>query len=68
MSEERREGNIQMAADIGYMRGVLEGLAGPQGRITKLESAATRNWWMTYVVTPALFIGHAIARNMGARI
>lgn len=37
-------------------------------RVDKLEAAQTRQWWMTYVVTPCLFVAHAIARNMGAKI
>ena len=43
---ERRQGNEQMASDIGYIKGMLESLAGPEGRITKLEAAQTRQWWL----------------------
>lgn len=53
---ERREHNDQMAQDIGYMKGLLEGLAGPDGRVTKLEESRDREWWMTYVITPALIL------------
>ncbi len=49
--------------------GVLHELKGNmEPRIKALENAATRNWWMTYVVTPILMIGHAIARSLGAKI
>lgn len=68
MMTERRQHNDKMAEDIGYMRGLLEGLAGPQGRVTKLEAAATRNWWMTYVVTPFLFLAKGIAVHFGAKV
>lgn len=65
---ERREGNQQMSEDIGYMRGLLEGLAGPEGRVTKLERSAERNWWMTYVITPTLFIAKGIAGHFGVKV
>lgn len=66
--QERRAHNEQMASDIGYIRGVVESLAGPEGRITKLEKAAERQWWVTYVVTPAIIaVGHA-ARAFGVKI
>lgn len=68
MSEERRSHNLQMAEDIGYMKGLLEGIAGPDGRITQLEHASTRNWWVTYVVTPLLFLASATARHFGVKI
>lgn len=37
-------------------------------RVEVLESAARHNWWMTYVVTPSLFIAHATARHLGVKI
>jgi hypothetical protein len=37
-------------------------------RVEVLESAARNNWWMTYVVTPLLFVAHATARQLGVKI
>jgi len=37
-------------------------------RVDKLESAQNRQWWMTYVVTPTLVLGHAMARKFGVNI
>lgn len=39
-----------------------------EARVSSLERAATRNWWMTYVVTPFLMIAHAVARHFGVRV
>lgn len=72
MSEEhheRREYNIQMASDIGAMKAMLEGLAGPQGRVTALEesakSAETRQWIHTAVVIPVVTALHLGAKKLG---
>lgn len=37
-------------------------------RIKSLENAQTRNWWMTYVVTPVLFLASSTARHFGVRL
>lgn len=65
---ERREFNFEMAQTLGRIEEKLDSLGGPTGRVTKLEDAQKRHWWFSYVVTPALFIGHTIARQLGARI
>ena len=56
------------ARTLGEVKSDIASLTGPQGRVTTLEHSATRNWWMSYVVTPCLMIAHAVARSMGARI
>jgi hypothetical protein len=48
---------------------VLHELKGSmEPRVKALETAATRNWWMTYVVTPILMIGHALLRKFGVQV
>lgn len=69
MSEERRAQNLQMAEDIGSIKAMLEGLAGPQGRVTKIEEsqdrAETRQWIHTAVIVPIVGAAHVIAHKLG---
>lgn len=65
---ERRQHQEQMATDIGYMKGLLEGLAGPEGRVTKLENQHERQFWVSYVVTPVLILASHIARSFGVKV
>ena len=66
---ERREYNIQMAEDIGSIKAMLEGLAGPQGRVTKIEDdmsrAETRQWIHTAIIVPVVSAAHVIAHKLG---
>lgn len=66
--QERRQHNGQMAEDIGYIKAMLEGLAGPTGRITKLEEAQTRQWWLMVGIGPALAIFHQALRKFGVNV
>jgi hypothetical protein len=65
---ERRQYNLEMAQAIGRIEGKLDSLCGPEGRVTKLENAQTRQWWLTAVVVPILAVAHAFARKMGVNI
>jgi len=72
MSEEhreRREYNLQMAEDIGSIKAMLEGLAGPQGRVTALEddakTAERRQWIHSAVVIPLVTAFHLGAKKLG---
>jgi len=65
---ERREHNYQMAQDIGYIKGMLEGLCGPEGRVTKIEAAQARHWWLTVAIGPALAILHQVLRKVGVNV
>lgn len=56
------------ARTLGNIEGNVAALAGPVGRVTQLENASTRNLWVTYVVTPILFIATATARHFGVKI
>lgn len=66
---ERREYNIQMASDIGEIKGMLEGLAGEHGRVTALEKAQdraeNRQWIHTAVVIPLVTALHLGAKKLG---
>ncbi len=66
--QERRERNEQMAEDIGYIKAMLEGLCGPQGRVTTLEKHQDRQWWITVLIAPVLAIAHAVARKFGVNV
>jgi hypothetical protein len=68
MSHERREFNTEMATAITRIEGKLDSLCGPEGRVTKLEKAQTRQWWFTVVVSPFLAIAYAIARKLGVTV
>ena len=68
MSEERRALNLQMAEDIGYIKGKLDSLCGPEGRVTQIEKSQTRQWWFSAVVAPFLVIAHAVARKLGVTV
>ena len=51
---ERRAHNTQMAEDIAYMRGILEGMVETNkakhdaidSRVSSLERTNTRQWWL----------------------
>jgi len=66
---ERREYNMQMASDIGEIKGMLEGLAGEHGRVTMLEQAQDRaelrSWVQTAVVVPVVAALHLGAKKLG---
>lgn len=66
---ERREHNLQMADDIGQIKGMLEGLAGPYGRVTKieqgLERAENRQWLHSAVVVPIVGAAHVLLHKLG---
>jgi hypothetical protein len=76
MSEERRQYNNQMfdtlnaiSGDIGQIKGALEALSGPQGRITSLEedlkTLDRRGWIQTAVIIPVVTALHLTARKLG---
>lgn len=37
-------------------------------RVTKLEDAQTRHWWVSYVITPIVIVISSVARAMGVKI
>jgi hypothetical protein len=67
--QERREYNLVMAQDIGEIKAMLAGLAGPQGRVTALEKAQetsdTRFWIQTAVLIPLFGTMHAVLKKIG---
>lgn len=57
---------IEIAQAVGRMEGKLdEALKSDRERITKLETAQTRAWWMTYAVTPFLLVAREAVRKLG---
>lgn len=76
MQEERRQ-SVSLSNDLLLQildqqktdSGVLHELKGDIGnRVKSLEDAASHNWWMTYVITPALLVLHATARHFGVKV
>jgi hypothetical protein len=59
---------LEIKADTAATRQAIEDLAGDHGRVTRLESAANRQWWYTVAVGPAVFALHSIARKLGVAI
>jgi hypothetical protein len=66
---------ITILTDIKEAQGRIEAkvdaLSGPEGRVTKIENAQTRQWWISSLsaaAAPVLVGVHAIARKFGAQI
>ena len=61
-----------MAADIAAIKTAIDihlaGENGLNGRVRKLEDADKRQWWITYVVTPAIIAAGHIARAFGSKV
>jgi len=58
--------NLQKTASATEQ--AVKDLAGPQGRVTMLEAAQTRNWWITVAVAPVLISIHGLLRKLGVNI
>ena len=58
-----------MASDIGSIKAMIEGLAGPTGRVTALEeaqkSAEIRGWVQTAIIIPLVGALHIGAKKLG---
>ena len=58
-----------MASDIGSIKAMIEGLAGPTGRVTALEeaqkSAEIRGWVKTAIIIPLVGALHIGAKKLG---
>lgn len=63
-----RETQLDQATRQGEMAANIEALAGVHGRVTKLEHAATRNFWISTLVAPVLALAHGIARKYGVNV
>lgn len=63
-----RETQLVQAEEIGKIGASVEALAGPQGRVTKLETSSRNQWWFTSAVAPMLAVAHAVARKLGVAI
>lgn len=37
-------------------------------KVKKLEDGENRQWWVTHIVTPIVFVGTAVARHFGVKI
>lgn len=59
---------LEMKEDLAAVKTAVEGLAGPSGRVTKIENSQTRQWWVSTAILPVLALTHAIARKLGVQI
>ena len=65
---EIRDRQVDYAVSLGKVETHVENLAGPQGRVTELESSLRRQWWVTVAIAPFLAVAHAVARKLGVQI
>lgn len=63
--KERREFNYEMAQTIGRIEAKLDGLCGPEGRVTKIEKSQERQWWYSVAILPITGFMHALAKRWG---
>lgn len=66
--KEIRDCQVDTSVAIGKVEVHVENLAGPQGRVTKLENTNTRQWWLTAGLGPILLIAHGLARKFGVDV
>lgn len=59
---------LTIQKDVSETKGMMLNLIGPEGRVTKLENADTRQWWLTMAITPVLVLLHSTARKFGVTI
>jgi hypothetical protein len=56
-------------ADVASTKEIVEGLAGPLGRVTSLEQAAktasNHQWIHTAIVVPVVTTAHLVAKHFG---
>jgi len=62
------EQQLRSAEALGRIEADIRALAGPEGRVTKLERAGTRNFWISTAVAPALALAHGLARKFGVNV
>ncbi len=62
----------EIASDVASTKATVEGLAGPAGRVTKLEksmeSASNRQWLHSTVILPLTFAIHALLKHFNVQI
>ncbi len=54
-----------VAESLGRIEAKVDGLAGENGRITKIEEELNRNWWYTAAVVPATALLNVVIRKIG---
>lgn len=59
---------LEIQKDVAETKEAVQSLAGPQGRVTKLEDDANFQKWYTYAIAPALVGLHAFLRYLGIKI
>ena len=59
---------LKIAQDVAFTRATVESLAGPEGRVTRLERDQDRQWWFTAAVVQVLALAHGVARKFGVNV
>jgi hypothetical protein len=59
---------LAIQSEVSATKTMVEGLAGPEGRIKNLERDQNRQWWVTAAVAPTLALMHATARKFGINV
>lgn len=68
---EIRGTQLEQATKIGEMGADIKSLAGPEGRVTKIERTQTRQWWVTSItaiLAPLIAIAGAYAKKLGINV
>lgn len=65
-NQEKHFGELK--AEQTRITALVDSLAGTDGRVTKLESAANRQFWYTVAVVPLIGAIHAFARKFGVDV
>ena len=66
MSDQRL---LEMATALGRIEGKLdEALKADRLRLDKLEGAQSRQWWVTYIITPITIFATAVAHKFGIHV
>lgn len=65
--DDLKEGQSHHAVLAARVDEGVKALAGPEGRVTKLENTNTRQWWL-HALSPALLGAYAVAKKLGLAI
>lgn len=68
---EIRGTQIEQAEKMGEMRADIKSLSGEEGRVTKIERAQNRQWWVTSItaiLAPLIALAGAYAKKLGINV
>ena len=59
---------LDIQKEVATTKTMVTELAGPEGRVKRLEDDQRRQWWVTICVAPALALAHSVARKLGVQV